>query len=426
MRLTHQLKQLELPDWRHGLGLFAAIMLYFWHPFSGGARAPSAILFLLGLYFWATAWKTLAADQTQRRWLFIIACLAIPNLLSLPTSYSTEHTVGRLGLIFLMWVVGSVLIEVLRQPGALRLLRTGLAATVALWIVDGLVQLLLGFDLLGVPQAGEGEAARVVGFYGNRLYLPWSLTLGLPVLIWALIPGRPYLAMLALAAAGVVILASGVRSALLAWSIVAVFTVLYVKLQHKWLVVVGLVLSLTAGVALSPLAKAKFEQTRLESLSFEQVDNLLSARLYLWETAWHMVKDRPLVGVGGDAFRTAYGNYSTREGDPFESEGWAGPQNVHQLYVSVIAEAGMIGLAGLLLAIVVLVVWYRKSDRGARLVARPYAIGLLAITFPLNSQPLIFKTWWAPLLVLFLVAVLVSLIAERETVHSVGEVPLSQ
>lgn len=406
MRFSHQLKELELPDWRYGLGLFAAIMLYFWHPFSGGARAPSAILFLLGLWFWATAWRSLAADQTQRRWLFIVACLAIPNLLSLPTSYSTDHTLSRLGLIFLMWVIGSVLIQVLRQPGALKLLRTVLAVTVAIWIVDGLVQMVLGFDLLGIPKTDEGAGGRVVGFYGNHLYLPWSLILGLPVLIWMLMPGRPYLALSALALAGVVIVGTGVRSALLAWSIVAFFTVVYVKLRHKWLIVAALLASLALGVALSPLAKLKFQQTKLEGFSFEQVDTLLSARLYLWDTGWQMVRDRPLVGVGGDAFRIAYADYVTREDDPFSTTGRFGPQNIHQLYLSVLVETGLIGLTTLLLAIAALVRWNLDAQSGLRAHARPYAVSLLAVTFPINSQPLIYKTWWAPLLVLFVIAML--------------------
>jgi O-antigen ligase len=406
MRFSHLLRELELPDWRYGLGLFAAIMLYFWHPFSGGARAPSAVLFLLGLWFWATAWRSLAADQTQRRWLFIVACLAIPNLLSLATSYSAEHTLNRIGLVFLTWVVGSVLIEVLRQPGALRLLKTVLAVTVAIWIFDGLVQMLVGFDLLGIPKAGEGVEARVVGLYGNHLYLPWSLTLGLPVLVWALIPTRPFLALLALALGGILIVGTGVRSALLAWFIVVLFATFNLKLRRKWLMVAALVASLALGISLSPLAKVKFQQTKLEGFSFEQVDTLLSARLYLWETAWHMVKDRPVLGVGGDSFRAAYENYSTREDDPFTNSGWAGSQNVHQLYLSVLAETGFVGLAGLLLAMGFIgrVSW--MAAPAARKQAAPYAVGLIAVTFPLNSQPLIYKTWWIPLLALFVAAIL--------------------
>lgn len=413
MRNFPRFQGLELPDWRYGLGLFAAIMLYFWHPFSGGARVPSAVLFLLGLYFWATTWRTLVAEQNQRRWLFIVACLAIPNLLSFPTSYSPDHTVSRLGLIFLVWVVGSILIEVLKQPGALKLLKIALAATIALWVVDGLVQMFLGFDLLGIPKAGVGAGARVVGFYGNHLYLPWSLTLGLPVLIWALMPTRPYWALLVLALGGIVIVGTGVRSAMLAWMIIAFFAIVYVRARHKWLIAVALVGALLVGTALSPLAQKKFEQTRLDGFSFEQIDTLLSARLYLWETAWHMVKDRPLVGVGGDAFRTAYADYTTRENDPFTSDGWAGPQNVHQLYLSVMAETGILGLTGLLLAMAVLVRWVVNAPLARRFEARPYWVGLVAVTFPLNSQPLIYKTWWIPLSVLFVSALLTSISSDK-------------
>ena len=195
--------------------------------------------------------------------------------------------------------------------------------------------------------------------------------------------------------------------------IVAFFTVYKVKLRYKWLVVASLVAALVAVIAFSPLAKKKFERTKLEGLSFEQVNQLLSARLYLWETALSMAKDRPLVGVGGDAFRIAYPKYTTRDDDPFTAKGRSGPQNAHQLYLSVLAETGLIGLSGLLLIFGALVYWVVKASSSQKYDALPFAVGLLAVTFPLNSQPLIYKTWWAPLLVLFLTGLLVALAPDK-------------
>lgn len=401
---------LVLPDWRYALGLFAAAMLFVWHPFSGGARGPTIVLSLLGLWFWVSSWRSLSADKIQHRWLLLILCLAIPNLLSLPGSYSVEHTGTRLAQILAMFLVGSVLIEVLRQEGVLDLLQKVLGVLATVWIVDALVQLAFGRDILGVPLSGDG---RVVGLYRDHLYLPWSLVLILPILLWQLIARHQSFAISALLASGVVIVGTGVRSAVVAWFIVASFFLLYLKTPKKWLIVAGVIGVIGVGVALSPIAQQKLKKTHIEEINFDELNKLLSSRMYLWETGWRMFLGNPLTGVGGDAYRAAYGDYSYRPDDPFRPGGHYGPQNAHQLYLSLIAETGVSGLAGLLLLMVLLVRWYLEAPERLRDQAKPYAIGLLAVTFPINSQPLIYKTWWVPLLVYFVAAMIVSLDEKR-------------
>jgi O-antigen ligase len=367
---------------------------------------PSLVLFLLGIGFWASAGRRLIADPVQRRWILVIACLAVPALASLPTSQSPRHTAIQLLLIFGMFVLGSVLVEILRRPGALELLQKIMAVVLAIWIVDAIVQMVLGVDLLGIPQNGEGGSFRVVGMYGNHLYLPWSLVLALPVLLWALIERHPYYTLGLLLLGGIVIIGTGVRSAFVAWFVVAFFCFLHIRLHRKWLLV-GVLGAVLAGVVmLSPIAQQKLKATSIDAFTFEQMNSLLSYRPYLWETAWAMFSENPVAGVGGDAFRSVYGEYSVREDDPFRPGRPIGPQHAHQLYLSIMAETGLIGSIGIVLLWALLTRWYFSAGEGARARARPHAIGLLAVAFPINSQPLIYKTWWAPLLVLFVAALL--------------------
>lgn len=398
-----------LPDWRYGLGMFAGAMMFIWHPFSGGPRVPSLVLFLLGITFWVISWKRLGADLLQRRWMIIIACLGIPTLLSLATSYSPEHTATRLLLIFGMFVVGSAMIEVFRIPLSLALFQRILAILLVIWIFDALVQMAFGRDLLGVPLMEGSVAPRVVGMNAKHLYLQWVLVLSLPVLLWALLPNHPYIAILLLLAGGMVIMGSGVRAAWLSWLIVAGVFFWRVNIPRKWLIVLGLLASLVITAVVSPVAQKKVEALSIEQVNFEQMNRLLNGRLVLWEVGWNMLKDEPLTGIGGDAYRSAYGAYSYRENDRYRPDGKIGVTHAHHIYVAIAAETGVLGIVGILGIWCALALWYFRSSWTRRLRAEPYAVGLLAVVFPLNSQPLIYKTWWVPLLVLFTAALIASL-----------------
>ena len=145
--------------------------------------------------------------------------------------------------------------------------------------------------------------------------------------------------------------------------------------------------------------------------NFAGIDRALSGRLTIWETAGRMIADRPLAGVGAGAFRTAYDRYSTRADDPYRSGGGyeGGVYHAHQLYISIAAESGIIGLSGVLLALFLGVKWYWTAPRTRRDAAWPFAFGLLVAVFPINSQPVIYTHWWFPILLLLLCAGLAAL-----------------
>lgn len=63
-------------------------------------------------------------------------------------------------------------------------------------------------------------------------------------------------------------------------------------------------------------------------------------RIYMWQAAWEMVKDRPLIGHGVNTFMSRYLDY------------WVGgeqqPRYAHNCYLQVWAETGLLGLGTLL------------------------------------------------------------------------------
>lgn len=408
------LPRVDIPDWRYGLGLVAAVMLFAWHPFSGGPRVPVLILTLLGMWLWWARFAQIREYTAQQRWGLVVLCIGLPVLLSLPTSYDPEKTALVVLTVVVAALAGSALIEMFRLQRALLLVQWVLAALVVLWLFDACVQMLFGRDLLWIPQLMTDRGLRVVGMYGDHLYLAWSLVLILPLLLWSLLPRHPLWALAALLAAGMVITGTGVRSAWLSWMLVVLIFLVHVPLPRKGLVVLLLGGLMAVAISLSPVAQKKFSETRIDEISFEQIDKMLNSRLVIWETGWLMFRDRPLAGVGAGAFRAAYADYSYRSNDLFGPDTEYGVPHAHQLYVSVLAETGLPGILGLLLVWWLIVRWYFRASPAARARARPFAIGLFAVTFPVNSQPLIFKIWWLPLLVFIVAGLLVALQAEGQ------------
>jgi len=63
-------------------------------------------------------------------------------------------------------------------------------------------------------------------------------------------------------------------------------------------------------------------------------------RLVMWQAAWKMIQDRPVLGHGVNTFMSRYLDY------------WVGgermPRYAHNCYLQVAAETGMLGLAAFL------------------------------------------------------------------------------
>jgi len=79
---------------------------------------------------------------------------------------------------------------------------------------------------------------------------------------------------------------------------------------------------------------------------------LLFPRVYVWETAWQMFLDRPVVGHGPGAFKQHYYEYLERAGYAYEEVKDRRPMNwAHSLYLEQLAEKGLLGLSALLVLI---------------------------------------------------------------------------
>lgn len=401
------------------IGWWLALLVILWSPFAGGPRVPSLLLAVLGLWLLTCRRLGIFEGRAQRRWGVIFLLLWLPVLLSLPGSLNPKRTLDTALALPLYYLAGLALIETLREDRARRRLAAGIALVLLFWIADGFVQYVFGHDLLGVPLTPDG---RVVGLFGTNLHLGTFAAVLLPTVLWFALERHMAYAVGALTLSVVTVVLAGARMNLVMVTVTA--TALIARLSRRWalgLVVAG-TLVLVAASALSPVMQERFARAAgvTRGLDFETVNYVLSDRLYIWETAWHMVHDRPITGVGAGAFAAAYDRYATRPDDVFRSgHPWANkPYHAHQMYVSIAAESGLVGLAAIIAAFVLVVRWYVVATKPRRMLAWPWLTALLVAVFPINSQPVLYTHWWFSPLLLLLCMGLAALNGERTTVNA--------
>jgi len=129
------------------------------------------------------------------------------------------------------------------------------------------------------------------------------------------------------------------RSAILAWAAFSVFTLRWVRPAR----LLSGALGLAALLALLPQAfwGRMARSVAIERGSFEAYSLFL--RVYGWQTAWKVVKDHPLTGVGYFGFRFVSDNYN-----PLRLV----IETVDNYYYETLVSMGVVGLAALVMVLV--------------------------------------------------------------------------
>jgi O-antigen ligase len=108
-----------------------------------------------------------------------------------------------------------------------------------------------------------------------------------------------------------------------------------------------------------------------------------------------MVAERPLTGVGPRGFRYVYAAYAD-PGDPFINDTQdEGAKHAHNHVLEVLTETGLVGVVALLAFYAMLIRGWRQAPPARRAVALPFALALLAVLFPLNSNNALYSSYWS-------------------------------
>lgn len=236
--------------------------------------------------------------------------------------------------LFFGWLVaGAILLIVSTTLTTREYLRLAIAAFIAGSVVSVAVGLLGG--------AVQEESERLVGGSGDPNFLAAGIVPAMVLCFGLAVSTRRASVKLALVAAiGVLtigLLATGSRGGFIA-GIVALVALLALTKRKRALVVSLIALMIgVAGIAISA-----------DSAAWERITdfNENTGRSELWTVAWQMWQDHPVVGVGFQGFVDHAAGYA-RELGPLEFSEFLAeePKFVHNSYLELLAEAGVVGLA---------------------------------------------------------------------------------
>jgi O-antigen ligase len=369
-------------------------------PFSRSAELPMFIMAILGgVLIWKHG-KQAVWEGGAKTFSLLFLCIWVPMALSVPDSLwfekslSTTLTYPRIYLagIFLIWMLRE---ELPRQ----RLLKLS-AWLLLFWVVDALIQAVVGYNLLGYAYPD-----RLNGLFGPK---NWKLGLTLAMLspiVWeyASRNGKKWhLALAWLGTAAVVLLASNRES----WIVFALATVMWVwvyarRLEfHPLTLLTPIVLIAAVAGAGAYQANPKFAQRVDQSVSaldfsYESLNVASSLRLHLWKNAATVLENHPFNGAGVRSYRYAYAKYAEAN-DPYVNPDGTGMNYAHQLVLEVGSETGIIGLAGLVGVFVILI----RASRGVSGLTLTWVawLGAFVWLFPFNTHTALYSAYWSLLL----------------------------
>jgi|GEM_PF-353469 len=383
--------------------LFAATLLtgIIWaQPLSGGPRVPSIILMLLGGFLIVKGLFSVK-DRRWQRFLIILTLFWLPALISLVGSYAPGKTIELLVLLPLYLLFAAATFYLLDKYVEHNVLLFIISAISLFWLADGMLQLFLGQDLFGVPITEQG---RIVGPFAHHLRLSLFVTIFSPIVLQYLERHGWVWQIIYLMAVVMIAMLSGVRTDLLT---ILLAVGLYTLSRRKFMLIVALIpIVLLAGIfagSQSDISDKKLKSFSSVPTTYVEWNNLSSYRLDIWSTAWNMFSVNPIMGVGARAFSSAYDQYSGE--DDYFGDATVSVSHAHHPIISIIAETGLIGLAGLVFAIGLIYRWGRHSTY-SRLITNPWLHILILMIFPIQSMPILFSLWWFPVVSFVLICYL--------------------
>lgn len=376
-------------------------------PFGRSSELPVFIMAILGgVLIWKHG-KQAVWTNGAKTFSLLFLCIWVPIALSVPDSLWFKKSLSTALTYPRIYFAGIYLIWMLRENLAQQRLLKLSAWLLLFWVVDALIQAVVGHNLLGYAYPD-----RLNGIFGPT---NWKLGLTLAMLspiVWEYVArhgAKWQLAAAWLGTAAVVLLASNRES----WIVFALVTVMWVWVYARRLgfnpakllgpIALAAVLAGVGAYQVNPKFAQRVNQSvTAQGFSYESLNTASSLRIQIWDNAIKVLEQHPVNGAGVRAFRYAYPQFA-EEGDIFISpDGKTGVIYAHQLLLEVGSETGVIGLAGLLMFFVILI----RAGRG--LSDHPLAwvtwLGAFAWLFPINTHTAVYSAYWS-LLIVWLIAI---------------------
>ncbi|WP_199747174.1 O-antigen ligase family protein [Aerolutibacter ruishenii] len=336
----------------------------------------------------------------------------LPELVSAFDAVDRAHafaqTAEDLRYLPFLWLAASAVAD---ERGR-RVTFGGLALILAVWVLDALLQALVGtsplfFGIDAIKQAVSGHGMcsaqdvaaldRLSGVLG-----PCNLKLGVvvaslsPFLLYAVAARFGAMGwLLASALVGLVVLLAGARAAWLTYALVVVCSGWRLLGWKKMALTLALGAIALAALGIgSPQVRERLARTsHALSANGEGVDQALSGRARIWSAATCMAREHPVNGVGARGFRDAF---PACDPEPGKQAAWGeGPAfHAHQIVLEILSETGVFGLLMWLAGAAMAWRAWRFSSPAARERARPAMLALGVTVFPFNTHLAFYSTFW--------------------------------
>ena len=363
------------------------VLAVFGLPFGNLFLYSSALLALIGAGFLIGHWRRIAADTRIRQFLVLFALFWVPMLFSLIDAPYPAISIAASARYMLFALAGIAVIH-LQGSDSNRQIIIGIAAVLAFWTADALMQFGLGFNIRGFPYH-PGE--RLTG-----LFYPWpNIGYVMAVLspaafegvrLWS---GRQRMAWLALVPWFAVILLSSQRAALVTLAVAIAAYTLHLRLAGRLpamrrLLIPLLLVATTLGLVASQtdVVRSRLDSaTGMLSGDYDAANQASSLRLPLWIGAVKIYRDHWLNGIGPRAYPEVIKEYLA------DDAVWAITRAGHPHFsaLEVAAETGTIGLVGYAVTLVLLLRLFLRSRGDERLASGPWFLIAVLASFPLAS-----------------------------------------
>lgn len=379
----------RLRDWWPALLIGLALASL---PFSRSVELFILIMAVLGVRALIKQGRALAWSGAGRLFSVLFLLLWVPMLLSIPDAVQMDRTLLRAFSYVRFYFAGLFVLHVMAGEAARQRLLKISAFLLLFWLADALVQLFFHRDLFGYRYL-PGRLNALFGEESKRF--GYVLAVLSPLLLEFVRRYWPRWAQVAVALTLlIVVLLAGSRAAwIMLFVIFCGYFLIYLRDQPRkalrWLgagLVGGLAVIVTAYLFYSPFTQRMDTSLLVLKGDTQSIDTAISLRLPIWEVALKMYADHPINGVGIRGFRHAYPDYALPD-DPFGPPGsTTGALHSHHLWLEVAAEAGSIGLIGLVAAMGLLVRRWRQTPRAVQRLALPWMLVLAALLFPFNTH----------------------------------------
>ncbi len=374
-------------------------------PFGRLSEVPLSILAvsLAGLARSADKRKMIQSSAAFLLPLFL--CYWVPILLSSVDSMDPQKSWLQ-SFTALRYLAAALALSVLlRAPSDRERLLRWTAYLLLFWAVDAFVQLFFGSDLFGIAMHPDRLNALFVNkhqFFGPTLAMLSPLVLEHARRHW---PSWAWALSFTIILGAVMI--AGMRSGWLTMAIVlGTYVALMLKRENRELrrtiFTIPVLLMIVIGVSYlsSGLFQERLNATRaLTAGSEATLDESSIERIPIFKTALTMYMKHPINGVGVRAFPVAYMKYAEADDVHIrKSGGQSGATHAHNVVLEVMSDTGTIGLAGLLLAMILLWKHQDKTSPSERRDAFPFALAVFLVLFPFNSHFAIYGTYTSSLI----------------------------